>query len=78
MHVQNDRLLLADVFENFRKMCLEIYELDPPCFITALRLPWQGDLKKTKVKIDLLTDTYVLLTLIKLGFLKVVFSGVSV
>ena len=29
LHVQSETLLLADVFENFRNMCLEIYEIDP-------------------------------------------------
>ena len=29
LHVQSDTLLLADVFENFRDKCIEIYELDP-------------------------------------------------
>ena len=29
LYVQSDTLLLANVFENFRNMCLEIYELDP-------------------------------------------------
>ena len=33
LYVQSDILLLADVFENFRKMCLEIYELDPAKFL---------------------------------------------
>ena len=42
-------------------MCLEIYELDPACFFTAPKLAWQAALKKTKVKIDLLTDTVMLL-----------------
>ena len=28
LYAQSDTLLLADVFENFRNMCLEIYELD--------------------------------------------------
>ena len=48
--------MLADVFENFRNMCLEIYELDPARFLTAPGLAWQAALKETKVKLDLLTD----------------------
>ena len=49
-------LLLADVFENFRKICLEIYELDPEKFIPAPGLAWQVALKKSQVRLDLLTD----------------------
>ena len=37
-------------------MCLKIYELDPAKFLSAPRLTWQTALKKTKVKLDLLTD----------------------
>ena len=56
MFLQSDTLLLADAFENFRNVCLEVYELDPVCFLTAPRLAWQAASKKTKVKLDLLTD----------------------
>ena len=35
LYVQSDTLLLADVFENFRNICLEIYELDPAKFLSA-------------------------------------------
>ena len=35
LYVQSDTLLLADVFENFRNMCLEIYDLDPVYFLSA-------------------------------------------
>ena len=35
LYVQRNKLLLADVFENFRKMCYEIYELDPAKFLPA-------------------------------------------
>ena len=28
LYVQSDALLLADVFDNFRNMCLETHELD--------------------------------------------------
>ena len=56
LYVQSDTLLLADVFENFRNMCLGIYEFDPAEFLSAPGLAWQAALKKTKVKLDLLTD----------------------
>ena len=42
-HVQSDTLLLADVFENFRNMCLKLYELGP-----APGLACQAALKKLK------------------------------
>ena len=41
LYVQSNTLLLADVFEKFRNMCLKIYELDPACFLTAPGLAWQ-------------------------------------
>ena len=58
-------MLLADVFENFRNMCLKLYELDPAKFILALGLSWQTAFKKTKVKLDLLTGIDILLMLEK-------------
>ena len=48
--------MLADVFENFRNMCINIYERDSAKFLLAPGLTWQADLKKTKVKLELLTD----------------------
>ena len=56
MYFQSDTLLSADVFENFRNMCLKIYELDPAKFLSTSGLAWQAVLKKTKAKLDLLTD----------------------
>ena len=38
LYVQSHTLLLADVFENFRNKCIEIYELDPANFLSAPRL----------------------------------------
>ena len=61
LYVQSDTLLLADVFENFWNKSLEIYELDPPHFLSAPGSAWQAVLKKTKVKLDLLTDINMLL-----------------
>ena len=61
LYVQSDTLLLADVFENFRNMCLDIYGLDPVYFVSAPGLAWQACLKKTRVKLELLTDIDMLL-----------------
>ena len=60
LNVQIDTLLLADVFENFRNKCIEIYELDPAHFLSAPGLVWQACLKKPKVKLEL-TDIDMLL-----------------
>ena len=49
LYVQSDTLLLADVFENFRNMCIEVYELDPAHFLSAPGLAWQAYLKKQKL-----------------------------
>ena len=65
-YVQCDTLLLADVFENFRDKCVEIYELDPAHFLSAPGLAWQADLKKTGVKLELLTD-YDMLLMVEKG-----------
>ena len=61
LYVQSDTLLLADVFENFRNMCIKVYELDPAHFLSAPGLAWQASLKKTEVKLELLTDVDMLL-----------------
>ena len=63
--VQSNTLLLADVFENFRNKCIEIYELDPAHFLSAPGLAWQACLKKTKVELELLTDIDMLLMIEK-------------
>ena len=33
LYIQSDTLLLADIFENVRNMCLETYQLDPVNFL---------------------------------------------
>ena len=48
MYLKSDTLLWADVFENFRKMRLKIFHLDPAKFISATGLAWQAALKKTE------------------------------
>ena len=56
LYVQCDTLLLADVFENFRDKCIEIYELDPTYFVSAPGLAWEACFKKTEVELELLTN----------------------
>ena len=65
LYVQSDTLLLADVFENFRNMCLEINDLDPAKFLSALELAQEAALQKTRVKLDLSTDINISLMLEK-------------
>ena len=61
MYVPSDTLLLADVSENFRNKCIEISELDRAHFLSAPGLAWQACLKKTEMKLELLTDIDTLL-----------------
>ena len=56
LYVKTDVALLADVFENFRKLCLEQYGLDQAHYFTSPGLSWDALLKKTGVKLDLFTD----------------------
>ena len=56
LYLKGDTLLLADVFENFRKMWLEIYELEPVRFLSAPGLAKKAALNKTKVKLKLLIN----------------------
>ena len=53
LYLQSDTFLLADLFENFRDKCIEIYKLDPAHFLSAPGLAWQACLKKTGVKLEL-------------------------
>ena len=52
---------LADVFEKFREKCNGIYGLNPFYFYSAPGLAWQACLKKTEVKLEVLTDHRMLL-----------------
>ena len=61
LYIKSDTLLLADMFENFRNKCLEIYELDPIYLVSAPGLAWQVCLKKTGVKLELIADNDMIL-----------------
>ena len=61
LYVQLNTILLSDIYENFRDVCLGIYQLDPTHFLSSPGLAWKACLKKTKVKLELLTDRDMLL-----------------
>ena len=56
LYCRTDVLLLADVFETFRKTCMGRYSLDPAHYYTSPGLSWDALLKKTGVELELLTD----------------------
>ena len=62
---KTDVLLLADVFEKFRDLCLKNYGLDPAHYYTAPGLAWDAMLKMTKINLELLSDVDKLLMIEK-------------
>ena len=61
LYLHMDVILLANVFEAFRKVCLDNYGLDPDHFYTAPGLAWCTCLKKTRIRLELLLDPDMLL-----------------
>ena len=61
LYLQSDTLLLANVFENFRNMCIKVYELDLAHFFVCTRISMARMFKKTKVELELITDPDMLL-----------------
>ena len=61
LYVQSNTLLVADVFENFRNKCVEIYDLDPAHFLSTTKLAWQACLKTTQEELELLIKIEMLL-----------------
>jgi len=72
LYMKVDVLQLADVFENFRSVCLEHYKLDPAWYYTAPGLSWDAMLKTTKLELDPITNVDQLLF-----FEKAIRGGVS-
>ena len=61
LYLRTDVILLANVFEAFRDTCLEHYSLDPAHFYTSPGLAWKACLKRTGIRLELLTDPDMLL-----------------
>ena len=61
LYLKSDVLLLADVFEEFRNVCMENYSLDPAWYYTSPGLSWDALLKHSKIFLELLSDVDMLL-----------------
>ena len=61
LYLLTDTILLANVFESFRNVCMENYGLDPGHFYAAPGLAWKACLKKTEIVSELLQDMDMLL-----------------
>ena len=61
LYLETDVILLANIFESFRKVCLDNYGLDPAHFYTAPGLAWKACLKNTGVNLELLKGPDMLL-----------------
>ena len=56
LYVQSDTLLLADVFENFRNMCIKVYELEPAHFFNCARIIMASLFKRNRGEIRLVNQ----------------------
>ena len=56
LYLKSDVLLLADVFQSFRKTCLQYYKLDPCHYFTSPGLSWDAMLKMANLELELMTN----------------------
>ena len=61
LHLKSDTFLFGDVFGNFTKICSKIYHFDPEKFLSATASAWQAALINTGLKLELITDSDMLL-----------------
>ena len=56
LYLKTDVLLLADIFEEFRSVCMSTYGLDPAHYVSAPQLSWDAMLKLTDCSLELISD----------------------
>ena len=61
LYLKTDVIWLANIFENFRDVCLKHYKLDPAWYYTSPGLSWDALQKKTEIMLDLLSDINMIL-----------------
>ena len=54
--LQTDVLILGDIFQKFREVCMQVYNLDPAHFYSTPNLSWDAILITTGAKLELLQD----------------------
>ena len=56
LYLLTDVLLLSNVFNEFRSICMETYSLDPAPFYTVPGLTWASLLKSSRIELEPITD----------------------
>ena len=56
LYLASDVCQLADMFQNFRSICHQNYQLDPAYFVSAPQLAWNSMLKMQDLKLELISD----------------------
>jgi hypothetical protein len=77
LYLQTDVNLLAEVFENFRDLSIQTYQLDPALYYTTPGLAWDAALRKTEIELELLQDRDMIDFFIEKGTMRGGISTVS-
>lgn len=73
LYLKIDVLLLADVFENYRDLCLSTYQLDPAFYYTVPGFSFDCMFKYKSMKLELLSDYDMLLVIEKGNYKEIAY-----